>query len=283
MTDIDTEREEAPDASDDAYQGRDLSSLIGRAPVPETDDETKGEKPAASETKPEAETADAAKAEPEAAKDAPPASTDEPTNWQAARQALKSVTDKNKALERQVEELTRKVTAPRPEPEKRPEVPDPIVDPTGFQQHLADERFRERTELTREIMIDSVGEEKFAAAEAAFIQAARADPELAAQLRQAPNPARFAYQQGTKLLESRADPVRDRAKLEEEITAKVMAKLGLSPDGTPLGPKPAAAGAAAKTVSPTSLADSRSVAGPAAGPAWDGPKPLSSLIGPRRN
>lgn len=266
----------APEATTDAYQPRDMSSILGgRA------SESRPEPPDTGDTA-EASTPDASHGEPEpqpAAKGAPPAPDDGPVNWREARTALKSVTEENKALKRQIEEITRRVMAPEQTP-KVPDVPDPLIDPEGFRQHMADERFRERVELTAEMMVDAVGEEKFEAAKAAFIEAAQHDPELRQQLRHAANPAKLAYQVGSKILESRGAPEKDRAALEEEITAKVMAKLGLKPDGTPLNG--ASRSPARQSVTPTSLADVRSVSGPSGAPAWEGPKPLSALIGPRR-
>jgi len=270
-----------PEASDDAYQSRDLSALLSREPrTSGAPDEGTGEAPAApTDRKPgpaEGSPAD----EPAAAdaKDAPPASDDGPANWREARTALKSVTERNKELERQIADLTRKVMSSE-QPRAEQDIPDPLIDQKGFTEYLEAQRFTDRVELTRELMIDSVGEEKFAAAEAAFIQAAAADPKLGEQLRRSPNPAKFAYQAGSKMLESRADPVKDREALEAEITAKVLAKLGIK-DGAAVAAAPTKA--APRTVTPTSLADARSVAGPAAGPQWEGPRPLSSLIGRRR-
>lgn len=265
-----------PEANDDAYQTRDLSSILSRGtaePAPAAKDT--GEKPP--QATPPAQQGDAdgqAKA-----KDAPPASDDDPKNWRDARQALKSVTDQNKELKRQIEDLTRKVMAPKAEPQKREDVPDPLVDPAGFKQHLRDEFRLEQIEASRADMIEEVGEAEFGAAEAAFIAAARTDPKLAEKLQRSRDPARVAWREGKKLLESKPDPNKDREALEAEITAKVMAKLGLNPDGTPLDGKPAAA--KPRTVAPTSLADARSATPPPA-PAWEGPRPLSSLIGRRR-
>jgi hypothetical protein len=276
-----------PAANDDAFQTRDLSSILNRRPVeddPAPKDTGDKAEPNTSEPGPAQAAADPAK-DAGKAKEATPASDDDgPSDWKSARQALKSVTERNKDLERQIRDLTSKVMTPAQAEKDKPQRPDPIVDPDGYEQHVRENLFREQVEDARADMIDEVGKDKFEAAEAAFKQAMLSDREFAERIRSerltATRLPKIAYREGTKLLESRPDPVRDRERLEAEITAKVMEKLGLKPDGTTVEAK--APQQPKRAVTPTSLADARS-AGPSTGPAWDGPRPLSSLIGPRRN
>lgn len=281
---IETDADEANEQIE--YQHRDMSSLLARevaAEQPDRNAADPGDKtdPAAKPTD-KAEEANAGDKQPDG-KTATPA-VDEPTNWAEARKVLKETSAKNKQLERQVEELTRKVMH---RDQDKPNVPDPIADPEGYDAHQKAVRFEERVDLTRELMIDAVGEEKFTAAEAAFLDACRADTSEGAQLRsqiwKAPNPARLAFIQGSKILEARQPPVDDRAKLREELKAEILAELGHKPAAQPNGQAGAHKTATQQpaTRTPTSLADARSV-GSNAAPTWAGPPPLSSLIGPKR-
>jgi hypothetical protein len=254
--------------------------------APEAEPQPGEEEPAA-ESQPKPQEAAPAEQPQPGAKDATPASDDEgPKNWGEARKALKEATSRAKALERQVAELSQKVMAPDKTEQTRPEIPDPIVDPAGYARHMDDARFRERVELTRELLIDAVGQEKFEAAEAAFLEAAQADRDLQRQLRHAANPARFAYSHGAKLLETRKDPNEEmfaafKARLEADFDLVPKAKPNGQAGAHATAQQPVQQRSAQPVTHPTSLADARS-AGSNAAPQWAGPKPLSQLIGQRR-
>jgi hypothetical protein len=192
--------------------------------------------------------------------------------------ALEDERRKRQALERKFQDLERRVPTPA-----REAFPDPIVDPDAYAdavaQRQSDERFVERVNQTREDMIDSVGEEKFLAAEAAFAEAAAADPQFGAKLRAVGNPARFAYREGTKLLEARDKPASDASSdLYAKMKAQLEAEFDLVPKAKPNGQQPPAQATAppqqrAAPRLPTSLADV-----PAGGPKPQTGKPSAGDI-----
>lgn len=225
--------------------------------------ETTGDQPAA-----EAAAAPAATTETAAAKEgAPPApqTTEKPEGAWAPIKALQDERRKREKVEKDLEELRRAV---KPEQTRGPDIPDPIVDPAGYANHIEERNFTRLVTASRADMIDEVGEEDFAAAEDAFKAAAAADPKLADRLWNSRDPARFAYNQGKKLIEQQetAAQASDPAAMRAQIKAELMAELGLAPaaaaqpgTGQPAAARSApAAPAAQRPAVPRSLAGARS-------------------------
>ena len=109
-----------------------------------------------------------------------------------------------------------------------------------------------------------VGEDDFATAEDAFKAAAAADPKLAERLWNSRDPARFAFNQGKKLIEQQetAAQASDPAAMRAQIKAERMAELGLAPAAAapaqPAASRSAPAPAAPRPAVPRSLAGARS-------------------------
>lgn len=146
---------------------------------------------------------------------------------------------------------------------------DPWTDLPGAlkseREQIQETLFVERCNLTAEIARQK--HTNYDEMQAAFLEAAEADPSLFSRLRQERNPAEFAYKHGLlhrELGSVNGDPVAYRAKLETDIRAKVeaefVAKYGAKP--TP--------------VVPASL---NSDASPAVKePVYEGPPPLNKLL-----
>lgn len=153
---------------------------------------------------------------------------------------------------------------------EKPEKPDILEDPEGYEQYLDTKLFTERCAISEELVKSSVGEQEYQKAYEAFEAAVSENPALGYQLRQAPNPAKFAYEQGRKhqfLAEIGNDPAAYKEKLKAELVAEIKAELTAEkPDETPAKPSP-----------PKSLATKPS--GPTSpGPGWQGPTPLEELL-----
>ena len=150
------------------------------------------------------------------------------------------------------------------------EQPKPQIDPwTDLPGALKSEReqiqetlFVERCNLTAEIARQRHTD--YDAMQAAFLEAAEADPSLFARLRQERNPAEFAYKHGLlhrELGSVNGDPVAYRAKLEADIRKTVEAEF--------------AAKHGIKSV-PTSLNSESSPA--VKEPVYEGPPPLKDIL-----
>lgn len=147
----------------------------------------------------------------------------EPDSWTKA--AVLDERKKRQALEAEIEQLRK--AQQQPEQKKV----DLFEDPDAWQRNLS-EQFNHQVLETR----ISMSREMFAAmkddyeeAEAAFVDYAKQYPELITQMTQAAVPAKFAYEQGKKVLAfnefQKFDAETVRAKIREEERAKVMAEL----------------------------------------------------------
>lgn len=224
----------------------------------------------------------AAAAEP--ARGAPPAPSEQP-NGMVPRSALEDERRKRQDRDREIDDLNRRfrdlerrVTQPAQTTEK-PARPDPLVDPEGFAAHIAKEQLAGRIESSREDMIDEVGADKFSAAEAAFFDAAKADPLLVQRLRTSFHPAKFAYQHGTRLLEQRAQA----PDAESTLLAKLRAQLEQEYQLVPRSPAAAPASQPAPAVAASAPAVP-AAARPAAPPRPALPTSLAAMpsAGPRK-
>lgn len=95
-----------------------------------------------------------------------------------------------------------------------------------------------------------------------FKEAAKSNPFLIEELRNAANPAEYAYTVAGKILEAKQyGQAPSREEMEAQMRAQIMAELGIN-----------------RPQVPTTLATERSV-GSRSGPAWSGPTPLDDLLG----
>lgn len=147
------------------------------------------------------------------------------------RRALEDERRKRQELQRQLDELTRTNQQPQRQPEQHqqqrfPERPDPWTDPEGaarydqmmFQHQLFETRVVTSKEMMRMMKSD------FDDVEKVFIEAARSDPYLEQQLVNHPMPAKYAYEQGKRLMLMREigdDPTAYRQRIREELLAEM--------------------------------------------------------------
>lgn len=166
--------------------------------------------------------------------DEPPASTDdkdtksEPEeSW--TRTAVLDERRKRQDLEKKIQELEAKVNQPAPEQKQEEEIiPDPIDDPVGYKNYVKDslkqEMFLERVNETKAEM--QAKHEDYPEMEKKFIELSNDNPALAQKLKQASNPAKFAYDTAKKHLDSQkySDP-NYLANLKEEMKKEILADL----------------------------------------------------------
>jgi hypothetical protein len=147
--------------------------------------------------------------------------------------------------------------------------------------------FSVRCDLSRDTLMEIKGEEDYLEKENAFLEEAKSDPRLIDALRRAPNPAKYAYVEGQKLLERKE--LSDVDAYREKLRAEIEAEIGDDLDA--YRAKRAAAKAKpgttvvkqhARTLSkpnvPRSLADVSSSAPRSGKKGFDGPTPLDQLI-----
>lgn len=147
----------------------------------------------------------------------------EPDTWTKA--AVLDERKKRQALEAQLEQLRKEQQ--QPETKK----PDLFEDPEAWQRNLSDQFSHQvletRISMSREMF--AAMKDDYEEAEAAFIDYAKQYPELITQMTQSAVPAKFAYEQGKKVLAfnefQKFDAETVRAKIREEERAKVVAEL----------------------------------------------------------
>lgn len=211
---------------------------------------------------------------------APPADAkSEPvTEGAVPQKALLDERRKRQELERKLKELEEKLTVPAPKEEPQP-APNWELEPqqaaSYFQQQVDIARYQDRVAITEEMLRDKHSDYDEVAA--IFAAAAKENPQLAAQIFRAPNPARFAYQEGKRLKllqEIGEDPDAYRNRIEAEI----LEKHGIKPGQ----PAPAAAPSQAQRSAPQvprSLARDVSQQPRNQRGQFDGPAPLDDLLG----
>lgn len=206
---------------------------------------------------------------------APPADAQAPTDEGplVPRKALEDERRKRQDYEKRLQELERKLQAPRPQ-QAKPQAPAPdwYVEPEQAAQQMHREFqyqiFETRLSLGEEIVGQNPG---YADAKTAFVEASQADPSLLEKMVNHQNPAKFVFEQGRKIAAMREigdDPLSYRQRIEAEIRAQ----LG-QPSPAPSQPP--------KAPAPKSLAGTTSTArdqqGRFASPS--GPASLEELIG----
>ena len=177
---------------------------------------------------------------------------------QAYKRAMQAEREKRQAVEARLRELE----APKKEPV------DPWTDLPGAlkseREQLQETLFVERCNLTAEIARQRHTD--YDEMQAAFLEAAEADPSLFVRLRQERNPAEYAYKQGVlhrELGSVNGDPIAYREKLKASIRAEVEAEF-------------AAKGGVKPAVVPASLNSDGSPA--VKEPVYEGPPPLNKIL-----
>lgn len=161
------------------------------------------------------------------------------------------------------------------------EIPDRWTDPDGYdawRDAQIEQRILQRVEqyggqvetsnLVRvsQLLARSRHEDYDTVVSGPFMEAVKVNPMLVEHLKQAEDPAMFAYNAGKQYEQAKqygsTAPV-SRDAIEAEIRQKIMDELGMSQS---------------KPTAPSSLASERSVASRSA-PAWGGPPTLNELLG----
>jgi hypothetical protein len=241
---------------------------------------------------------------------------DEARKRQDYEKQVKERDEENAALKKQLqdhEEAMRRFRAqqqPQPQqpprqPARPPQVrlPDPDVDPGGavraLSQTFQTELQRRDQQLSEMLWQQNVVTsqryargryEDYDAVEEVFADEMGKNPALRAQLRQAEDPAEFAYQMGRKLSALREmgdDPIayreRERQRIEQEVREKLEAEYAERTAPAPTTPQRSAAPAPRPAPAP---APPKSLAGvPSSAPrsptrhAFNGPTPLEKILG----
>lgn len=132
---------------------------------------------------------------------------------------------KRQQLEAELEQLRSEKT------QQEIKKPDLFEDPEAWQRNISEQISRQaldnRIAMSREMF--ATIKDDYEEAEAAFIDYAKENPELITQMTQSAVPAKFAYEQGKKILAFQEfknfDPEYTRTKIREEERAKLMAEM----------------------------------------------------------
>lgn len=182
--------------------------------------------------------------------------------------------EQRKGLERELQELRAKLSAPPPQqqaPQQPPaprEMPDPVSDPVGFREWTEERMLNERMNMS-EAMVRAQHDDVDEAVEV-FKAEAQRNPALVAQLRAQQHPWQWAYQQAKRIKamsEIGDDPAAFRARIEAEARQRFEAEMAQQP--APRGPA---------VNLPPSLSTARSAAARGA-PVVSGPYDMKDLLG----
>jgi hypothetical protein len=215
----------------------------------------------------------------EAKESAPPApekvqattTDDEKDDHPVPRKALLEERKKRQEYERQLAEYQGKLSvyeqqlaqrAAQPQAEAQDPSADFYADPMKFTENrIAAAVGQQRLELSQELM--RATKPDYDEMEAIFVEAARANPALAQQLRQSPNPARFAYDfaknysqvKDVGSLDAYAEKIRAeaRAAFEAEVKAKEAASMAAGASKSVAGARGSGASTEGGTFAPTPL------------------------------
>jgi len=180
------------------------------------------------------------------------------------RRELKSERMKREALEREMTALR--------QPQQ---VIDPIADPEGFSKSF-DEKLYNAVSETRFAVLEEAAADKYEDYEEMrdlFIEQARENPALRAEMNRARNPAEFAYKAAKefKARQEIGDPVQYAEKIRQETIAKTMTDLDKIVEEK--------VRARLAGVLPTSLAETQSQGGRVSNPdGFNGPTPLNEIL-----
>lgn len=209
-------------------------------------------------------------AETPAQKDAPPAS--EAEDKTVPTHVMVAIRRENQELKNRLARIEQQ----REQSQTREPMPDPVLDPDGYTRAIEAQRFTDKAELSRDFMIEKVGEAEFVAAEKAFIQAAQHDKGLQLGLIRAANPARYAYDHGKSLIEAQQGTANGGSSEIAALKAQIEELKGmLTGLAQPAKAQPAPKSAPAV---PSSIADARNQQPAVNG--WTGPASWDDLLKP---
>lgn len=282
-----------------------LTDILGRRELVERAQEPAGQREPSAATPPAPETGEAAaqRARDEAGRFAPkpeagPPPARDPEEGRIA--ALKAEREKRQALERKIAEYEARLAAPpaaqAPAIPQTPKQPAQNFwdDPEAYVAAQREEMAKQMAEQTRGVRLDLAREMVRSAhpdydeAESAlydYVERVKAtnDPAMLAQvnaiaaaINHAPNPAMKALELGREAKNLRDANYDPQAALERRIQAEVDKRLAAMQPAAPPAPDQAPAPRL-----PGSLASARAAA-PRAASTYQGSKPLTSILGPRR-
>lgn len=207
---------------------------------------------------------------------APPAAEQEPDHV-----PISALKDERRKRQQAEQELQKRMAAYEAQMQQfqqpAPPRPDLFEDPDGALEHMQQQFQRQlvRTRLDMSVAMAKTQHTDYADAEAAFVEAVKANPSLYDQMLQDPHPAGFAYRVGKQveaLREIGGDPHAYREKVRKEIEADLRRQWETD--------QPAASIPQRSSI-PPSLANARDTNGRFR-PAWNGPTPLKDILAPRK-
>lgn len=209
--------------------------------------------------------------EPEVQPEAVPVPPTEPTNQLPREEysVLRAVRDENKELKRQIAEIQRQMSQPQ-----QPQVEyDFWENPQQYLQSQFSQfgeklfnQFEQRQQAQRIDASEAAARAKygdFDEALIAFENAVQANPRLAVEMAQAPDPAEYAYSKGKTALA--INTVGSIDQLKAQIRAELEAELKATVPGV-------------KPILPSTTAADGSVAGRGS-PQWAGPTSINDILG----
>jgi hypothetical protein len=155
--------------------------------------------------------------------------------------------------------------------------PDLFEDPDGalnYVQHQFQQQLT-RTRLDMSVAMAKTQFQDYEQAEAAFVDAVKANPTLYDQMLNDPHPAGFAYRVGKQveaLREIGSDPNAYKTKIRQELEAELRKQIES---------EQRSGQAAVRSSIPPSLAAARDTNGRFA-PGWSGAPPLKDILAPRK-
>ena len=250
-------------------KGSDLDNLLDDTSVPNA--EPTPDAPVEAAPEPQGETGDTQSA-------APPADANvrqQPENGYVPVKAVADERRKRQELEKRLAEFEQRFAQLSQPQQPAPEPPSWELEPAQaaqyLQQQFAHQVWETKVSLSEEVMREKYGD--YDDVSATFAEAARRDPSLLNRLYAAPNPARFAYQEGKKLktlAEIGDDP--------DAYERKILEKYGYTPGQQQTSAPPREAPRTAQSV-PRSLARDVSQQPRNNRGQFDGPASLDDLLG----
>lgn len=197
-------------------------------PPVEPSKEEKGEAPEASEAK-----ADEPEGEPEKPEEVPPTSDD--VRFRAMIAKSQDEVSKRQAMESELAQMKQQLDQATRQPE--PQI-DPLDNPDGYRQQLEtvlrqqqhqheSNRTQDRIAMSEMVVKMNVGAEKYDEATKVFSDAARLNPALIQAMNQSEVPAKFAYDEGQRILFMKKigdDPDAYEANIEAQVRKKIEAE-----------------------------------------------------------
>lgn len=107
-------------------------------------------------------------------------------------------------LRQEAQEELKKYKEKESEQKEAVPVPDPVEDPEGYAAHVGKIAVDTKITVSRDLLMSTAGFEDYQDMENKFVELTKENPALIAKMRNAPNPAKFAYQTAKDHLEFEA-------------------------------------------------------------------------------